>query len=311
MLLDALLGEKKGFGGHTEGGLKQGGGGLRMEGAKAMQKLGGAFLDGIPRGQRGGQIPWERRGVSEECLGEIGGVGGFLGGIEGEPVDAREDGGASEGFLGLPLKREGEGVEEGGIDGTAFEAEVVEQVESDAGAHGREFFGGGLVFVIVAGAAVDLADPCGFEVTEEEGEHSDFEIPARMEGQLKGEGGAEGAFSGEGVAEGVEEVEEGEMASDVRECVEEGGEEEAADASVESVGGAAVVHFGEVEPEGGFIEREAEPREGGALEGEDIAVLEGEEARGVVGAQPTEGGPDVETFTGGELGAGDSGGVGK
>ncbi|MEY2598008.1 MAG: hypothetical protein RLZZ142_267, partial [Verrucomicrobiota bacterium] len=40
MLLDALLGEKKGFGGHTEGGLKQGGGGLRMEGAKAMQKLG-------------------------------------------------------------------------------------------------------------------------------------------------------------------------------------------------------------------------------------------------------------------------------
>ena len=96
----------------------------------------------------------------------------------------------------------------------------------------REGGGGGLVLVVVARAAIDLADGAGIEVAEDFAKLADLEAPAGR-GAERGSGGAgHGDFAGKRVAEAEQKIEERLVSGHAQQCVEQRREEEARDPPV-------------------------------------------------------------------------------
>ncbi len=211
-----------------------------------------------------------------DTLGELLGNLEFLLQRDLKSIDACQGGGSPSGLLRFAFHGPSQRPEESVANIATFPRQLMEQTPGNLVAHPGQMLRGGLMFVIVAGAAVDLADVGGFHRAEHVAEHANFQGPSRVDGQISREGQLERTFAGEGVAEGEEEMEEGMVPGDSQQGVETGRQKQATHPAIEAVGDSAVVHFCEAESKLGIRHREAQPRESRSVEGEDIAILEGQ-----------------------------------
>jgi hypothetical protein len=94
------------------------------------------------------------------------------------------------------------------------------ELSRDLAAHPSERGRGGLMLVVIARAAVDLAHRARLFASEDLAEHSDFQTPASAERKLCGYFAREGTLACKRVSKGQKIIEQGLMACQAHDRLE-------------------------------------------------------------------------------------------